>query len=104
VLADIDEFPDGFETLVGERGITLSGGQRQRVALARALVTRPDCLLADEPTGNLDQQTAAQMLELMLRLNQEMNTALVVVTHDLSIASHMQHRWRMHDGILVPEI
>jgi lipoprotein-releasing system ATP-binding protein len=79
----------------------LSGGERQRVALARALVTRPDCLLADEPTGNLDQHTAAKMLELMLRLNQEMNTALVVVTHDLSIASQMQYRWRMHDGILV---
>jgi len=81
----------------------LSGGERQRVALARALVTRPDCLLADEPTGNLDQHTAAQMLELMLGLNREMNTALVVVTHDLSIAQRMQFRWHMHDGILTPE-
>ena len=81
----------------------LSGGERQRVALARALVTRPDCLLADEPTGNLDQHTAAQMLELMLGLNREMNTALVVVTHDLSIAQHMQFRWHMHDGVLTPE-
>ncbi len=81
----------------------LSGGERQRVALARALVTRPDCLLADEPTGNLDQHTAAQMLELMLGLNREMNTALVVVTHDLSIAQRMQFRWHMHDGVLTPE-
>jgi lipoprotein-releasing system ATP-binding protein len=81
----------------------LSGGERQRVALARALVTRPDCLLADEPTGNLDQHTAAKMLELMLGLNREMNTALVVVTHDLSIAQRMQFRWHMHDGILTPE-
>jgi lipoprotein-releasing system ATP-binding protein len=81
----------------------LSGGERQRVALARALVTRPDCLLADEPTGNLDQHTAAQMLELMLGLNREMNTALVVVTHDLSIAQRMQFRWHMHDGILTSE-
>jgi lipoprotein-releasing system ATP-binding protein len=81
----------------------LSGGERQRVALARALVTRPDCLLADEPTGNLDQQTAAQMLELMLDLNRQIDTALVVVTHDLAIARRMQHRWRMQDGLLSAE-
>jgi len=60
-------------------------------------------LLADEPTGNLDQQTAAQMLELMLDLNQQFDTALVVVTHDLAIAQRMQHRWRMQDGLLAPE-
>lgn len=93
----------GLEERAEHKPGELSGGERQRVALARALVTQPDCLLADEPTGNLDQQTAAQMLELMLGLNQEMNTALVVVTHDLSIASHMQHRSRMQDGILTAE-
>jgi len=93
----------GLEARANHKPGELSGGERQRVALARALVTRPDCLLADEPTGNLDQHTAAQMLELMLGLNREMNTALVVVTHDLSIAQRMQFRWHMHDGVLTPE-
>jgi len=93
----------GLEARAGHKPGELSGGERQRVALARALVTRPDCLLADEPTGNLDQHTATQMLELMLGLNREMNTALVVVTHDLSIAQRMQFRWHMHDGILTAE-
>lgn len=93
----------GLEARAHHKPGELSGGERQRVALARALVTRPDCLLADEPTGNLDQHTAAQMLELMLGLNQEMNTALVVVTHDLAIAQRMQFRWHMHDGLLTPE-
>lgn len=81
----------------------LSGGERQRVALARALVTRPDCLLADEPTGNLDQATAAKMLELMLDLNRDINTSLVVVTHDQTIAARMQFRWLMQDGLLTRE-
>ena len=93
----------GLEQRAEHKPGELSGGERQRVALARALVTQPDCLLADEPTGNLDQQTATQMLELMLDLNRQIDTALVVVTHDLTIAAHMQHQWRMQDGLLIPE-
>ncbi|HUV22353.1 MAG TPA: lipoprotein-releasing ABC transporter ATP-binding protein LolD [Gammaproteobacteria bacterium] len=93
----------GLESRAEHKPGELSGGERQRVALARALVTRPDCLLADEPTGNLDQQTATQMLELMLDLNRQIDTALVVVTHDLAIARRMQHRWRMQNGLLTAE-
>jgi lipoprotein-releasing system ATP-binding protein len=80
----------------------LSGGERQRAAVARALVGNPGCVLGDEPTGNLDERTANHVFEQLLELNTELNTSLILVTHDMRLAARMNQQFELHMGSLRP--
>ena len=91
----------GLENRTNHKPSELSGGERQRVAIARAMISEPACLMADEPTGNLDATNAREVLDLIIELNKKRDTALLIVTHDLSIANKMERKFDLTNGFLV---
>ncbi len=95
VLADV-----GLAKRTHHKPGELSGGERQRAAIARALIHNPDCIFADEPTGNLDRKNAEQAIDLIINLNKDYHTSLVIVTHDLKVAERMDTVYTLEDGVL----
>ena len=93
----------GLSDRISHRPAELSGGQQQRVAIARAFVHQPDVILCDEPTGNLDSDTGNEILQLLLQLNRQHDTTLVIVTHDETIAGACSRILRMADGVVLQE-
>lgn len=92
----------GMDQRMDHKPGELSGGERQRAAVARALVGNPGCILGDEPTGNLDERIANQVFDQLLELNTELNTSLILVTHDMQLAAKMNQRFELHLGSLKP--
>ena len=90
----------GLEYRINHKPSELSGGEKQRVAIARAMINEPVCLLADEPSGNLDEKNAKDILDLIIELNNNQNTALIIVTHDLKIANKMDKKFDLINGRL----
>lgn len=95
ILTDV-----GLNQRLRHKPAELSGGERQRAAIARALIHQPDCIFADEPTGNLDRKNAEQAINLIVELNREYHTSLVIVTHDIKIAERMDTIYTLEDGVL----